>query len=115
HGVRSPFRSLGTGRGLLGLRDLPGRRELFRGGRGRRFGRHEAGDAGPTETAVLGAELPAAPEGAVDVDQVEGNVALRDGQLILLLDVRGFQLEDGVEGDDAGAVLVHADLRGRHG
>src|SRR5207245_5278311 len=57
-------------------------------------------------------QLPAAAEGAVDVDQVQGDVALGDGELVLLLHLRRFQVEDGVEGDGADAVLVPPNAKG---
>ena len=56
-------------------------------------------------------QLPASAQGSIDVDQVESDVARGDRQLVLLLDLRGFQIEDSVEIDGAGAVLLHPKLR----
>ena len=61
------------------------------------------------------AQLPAAAKGSIDVDQVESNFARGNGQLVLLLDLRGFQIKNSVEIDDAGAVLLHPKLGGRRG
>src|SRR5262245_18860165 len=62
-------------------------------------------------TGFLQAKLPAAAEGAVGVNQVEGDVATRQGQLVLLLHLRRLQVENGIEGDGARTELVAPDLQ----
>ena len=65
----------------------------------------------PLQLFFLVTQLPAAAKGSIDVDQVECDVARGDRQLVLLLDLRGFQIENSVEIDRAGAVLLHSELR----
>ena len=59
----------------------------------------------PLQLFFLATQLPASAKGSIDVDQVESNVARGDRQLVLLLDLRGFQIKNSVEIDGAGAVL----------
>ena len=69
----------------------------------------------PLRLFFLVAQLPASAKGSIDVDQVESDVARGDRQLVLLLDLRGFQIKNSVEIDGAGAVLLHPKLGGRRG
>jgi hypothetical protein len=62
---------------------------------------------------VVQSEFPTSAQGSIHVDQVESDVARGDRQLVLLLDLRGFQIKNSVEIDDAGAVLLHPKLGGR--
>src|SRR5437762_402232 len=66
-------------------------------------------------TIFLETQLPPSSEGSINVDQVESDVARGDRQSILLLHLRGFEIEDPVEIDDAGAVLLHPKLGRRPG
>ena len=69
----------------------------------------------PLQLFFLATQLPASAKGSIDVDQVESDVARGDRQLVLLLDLRGFQIKNSVEIDGAGAVLLHPKLGGRRG
>jgi len=69
----------------------------------------------PLQLFSLAAQLPASAQGSIDVDQVESNVARGDRQLVLLLDLRGFQIKNSIEIDYAGPVLPHPKLGGRRG
>jgi len=69
----------------------------------------------PLQRLLLLTQLPASAKGSIDIDQVESNVARGDGQLVLLLDLRGFQIENSVEIDDTGAVLLDPKLGGSRG
>ena len=64
---------------------------------------------------LLKAQLPSSAQGSIDVDQVESDVAGGDRQIVLLLHLRGFQIENSVEIDGAGAVLLHTKLGRRPG
>ena len=84
-------------------------------GTGRGAGNGSGNDSGPraagaslgpqSGVAVLGhrsslqlfflvTQLPASAKGSIDVDQVESDVARGDRQLVLLLDLRGFQIKN---------------------
>ena len=69
----------------------------------------------PFQRFLLFTQLPASAKCSIDTDQVEGNVTRSDRKLVLLLDLRGFQIENSVEVDGAGAVLPHPKLSGCRG
>src|SRR5260370_26359814 len=104
-------------KGLPGLRNTPGRRQGLRAAKSdRRDSLVYPGDHRSfVGTFFWIVERIASTEGSIDVDQVEGDVALCDRQLFLLLHLRGFQIKDSIEVHNAKAVLLDAELRGRHG
>ena len=72
-----------------------------------------SGHRSPVVTILLKTQFPAATKGSIHADEVESDVARRNRQLVLLLDLRGFQVKNSIEIDGAGAVLLDPKVGGR--
>ena len=55
-------------------------------------------------------QFPSSSECPVNTNQIQGNITLRDGQSILLLNLRSLQIEDPVKISNSSAILHGADL-----